>query len=162
MIATVADPEVFWNALPAEQKRILLLGASLFHKMGQAVRAKGGSGMVRRMLAMAAVRDAIDRLTPTAALLREAGYDVNLGPLPERGSARTKGATIARSIILSLTADLEAGLFQPGARLTESMLCDRYRCSRTPIREALATVAALGLVELRPNRGAVVPDVKEV
>jgi DNA-binding GntR family transcriptional regulator len=35
-------------------------------------------------------------------------------------------------------------------------LAQRYGVSHTPIREALSTLAGVGLVDLRPNRGAVV------
>lgn len=52
----------------------------------------------------------------------------------------------------------------PGARLNERLLCERLAISRTPLREALKTLAAEGLVQLLPNRGAVVAelDAKEI
>jgi DNA-binding GntR family transcriptional regulator len=52
----------------------------------------------------------------------------------------------------------------PGARLNERLLCERLSISRTPLREALKTLAAEGLVQLLPNRGAVVAelDAKEI
>lgn len=46
----------------------------------------------------------------------------------------------------------------PGARLNERLLCERLSISRTPLREALKTLAAEGLVQLLPNRGAVVAE----
>ncbi|RKR07629.1 GntR family transcriptional regulator [Kushneria sinocarnis] len=49
--------------------------------------------------------------------------------------------------------------FQPGQRLTERGLAAELKVSRTPLREALKTLAAEGLVEILPNRGAVVADV---
>src|SRR3954451_3049315 len=48
---------------------------------------------------------------------------------------------------------LDGGL-RPGARLGEVELADRLGVSRTPIREALSRLAADGLVEITPNRGA--------
>ena len=62
----------------------------------------------------------------------------------------------------TLHADLLAGLrdlinqgdLEPGARVPERALCERFSVSRTPLREALKVLAAEGLVELRPNRGA--------
>jgi DNA-binding GntR family transcriptional regulator len=45
---------------------------------------------------------------------------------------------------------------RPGARLDEMRLATHYGTSRTPVREALRQLAASGLVELRPHRGAVV------
>lgn len=38
------------------------------------------------------------------------------------------------------------------------MLASRFGVSRTPVREALMQLNAIGLVEIRPRRGAVVID----
>jgi len=48
------------------------------------------------------------------------------------------------------------GTFPPGERLDEATLAARYAVSRTPIREALMQLAAIGLVVSRPRRGTVV------
>lgn len=50
------------------------------------------------------------------------------------------------------------GELSPRSRLNERLLCERLSISRTPLREALKTLAAEGLVQLLPNRGAVVAD----
>ncbi|WP_430715347.1 GntR family transcriptional regulator [Rhodopseudomonas pseudopalustris] len=44
----------------------------------------------------------------------------------------------------------------PGASLDETEIATRFNVSRTPVREALRQLAASGLVESRPHRGAVV------
>ncbi|MGH6637584.1 MAG: GntR family transcriptional regulator [Polaromonas sp.] len=43
----------------------------------------------------------------------------------------------------------------PGAKLNERELCEVLAVSRTPLREAIKMLAAEGLVELLPNRGAI-------
>jgi DNA-binding GntR family transcriptional regulator len=48
------------------------------------------------------------------------------------------------------------GALEPGLRIHEGQLCDKLGISRTPLREALKVLASEGLVELLPNRGAIV------
>lgn len=48
------------------------------------------------------------------------------------------------------------GELAPGVKLNERVLCERLGISRTPLREALKYLASEGLVELLPNRGAMV------
>lgn len=48
------------------------------------------------------------------------------------------------------------GSLEPGARLDELSLAERFGVSRTPVREALRQLAASGLIITRPRRGAVV------
>ena len=43
---------------------------------------------------------------------------------------------------------------EPGARVPERELCERFAVSRTPLREALKVLASEGLLELLPRRGA--------
>ena len=50
---------------------------------------------------------------------------------------------------------LVEGRIPPGAKLNERELCEQLRVSRTPLREAIKLLAAEGLVDLLPNRGAV-------
>lgn len=48
------------------------------------------------------------------------------------------------------------GTWKPGERLREERLAADFHVSRTPIREALQELAAIGVIELRPNCGAIV------
>ena len=49
----------------------------------------------------------------------------------------------------------------PGAKLNERELCEVLNVSRTPLREAIKMLAAEGLVELLPNRGAIALQLSE-
>jgi len=50
------------------------------------------------------------------------------------------------------------GEMTPGARISERLFCERFGISRTPLRESLKVLAAEGLVELLPHRGARVAE----
>jgi DNA-binding GntR family transcriptional regulator len=51
------------------------------------------------------------------------------------------------------------GTLAGGTRIHEGKLCEQLGVSRTPLREALKVLANEGLVDLLPNRGAVVRPV---
>jgi DNA-binding GntR family transcriptional regulator len=55
--------------------------------------------------------------------------------------------------------EIATGQFRPGDRLDEMSLARRFGVSRTPVREALYHLASVGLIELRPRRGAIVSDI---
>ena len=69
--------------------------------------------------------------------------------------APAHGATVAL-IVERLREDILAGRIAPGSRLVESDLTARFAVSRGPVREALRRLAADGLIDHRPNRGALV------
>jgi DNA-binding GntR family transcriptional regulator len=50
------------------------------------------------------------------------------------------------------------GNLEPGQRLDQKQIAESLRVSRSPVREALRTLAAEGLVEVIPHRGAVVAE----
>jgi DNA-binding GntR family transcriptional regulator len=52
--------------------------------------------------------------------------------------------------------EIVEGIWEPGMRLQERVLCERYGVSRSPLREACRVIASEGLLELQPNRGVVV------
>lgn len=71
-----------------------------------------------------------------------------------------KGDTVD-DIVGQLADAIVAGQFRPGEKLDELTLANRFFVSRTPIREALSQLAAMGLVSRRPNRGAVVAELSQ-
>jgi DNA-binding GntR family transcriptional regulator len=64
------------------------------------------------------------------------------GVLHEHAAARLRQAIVE-------------GTLAPGAKLNERELAAQLAISRTPLREAIRRLAAEGLVELVPHRGAV-------
>ena len=54
------------------------------------------------------------------------------------------------------------GRLAPGTRLNERLLTGQLGLSRTPLREAFKVLATEGLVELLPNRGAIVSQMDPV
>ncbi len=74
--------------------------------------------------------------------------------------APVHGATVA-FIVERLREDILAGRLEPGSRLVESDLTARFAVSRGPVREGLRRLSAEGLIEHRPNRGAVVRRLSE-
>lgn len=65
------------------------------------------------------------------------------------------------AVLRRLKADLENGLFPVGSRLGEEALARRYGVSRTPIREALTALAAMGLVKRIGRRGCKVVEMQQ-
>lgn len=53
---------------------------------------------------------------------------------------------------------IAVGTLPPGQHLDETVLAARFGVSRTPIRETLIQLASMGLVVIRPRRGAVVAE----
>lgn len=69
----------------------------------------------------------------------------------EKGPSR---AGIYASLVEQIRALIIEGDLGEGARISERALCERFGVSRTPLREALKVLAAEGVVDLLPNRGA--------
>ena len=70
-------------------------------------------------------------------------------PITDRSALHSAVAARLRDMVIE-------GKLVPGARLNERVLCEQLNVSRTPLREAFKMLAGEGLVELLPNRGAVV------
>jgi DNA-binding GntR family transcriptional regulator len=64
--------------------------------------------------------------------------------------------TASKAVARYLQAEIERGTLPPGTRLRQSDLARRFGVSTTPVREALASLQAEGLVKIDAHRGAVV------
>lgn len=65
-------------------------------------------------------------------------------------------SNLTASVYQKIRKGILNGTWTPGQSLTELMLSQLLQVSRTPVREALHQLELEGLIELRPNRGAVV------
>ncbi len=80
---------------------------------------------------------------------------------PISAPAADAGGPIAwRSLHETVTARLRdlivEGHLPEGSRIVEKQLCEKLHISRTPLREAFKVLAVEGLIEIQPNRGAIV------
>ena len=63
---------------------------------------------------------------------------------------------LAESVYYQIRRKILNGKYTPGENLTELEVSKKLNVSRTPVREAFKHLESEGLLELRPNRGAVV------
>lgn len=70
-----------------------------------------------------------------------------------------KRSRASEDIVAAVERDIIGGVLLPGQRIDEAALAERFDVSRTPVREAILELAAVGLLEQRPHRGAYVADV---
>ena len=80
------------------------------------------------------------------------------------GGSAPSAASVVRypsmhdQILPHLRRDIVENRWKSGVRLSEPLLCKQFGVSRTPLREALKTLEAEGLIRLVPHVGAVVTD----
>ena len=90
--------------------------------------------------------------------------------MPPRGASnhvRFDRGQRRQVIVESLLTDVLQGRLKAGQHLGTQELAERHGVSHTPIREALIALAGVGVIDLLPNRGAIVrqvsaKDVREV
>jgi DNA-binding GntR family transcriptional regulator len=63
--------------------------------------------------------------------------------------------TLVQRVHETLLQGFDEGIFLPGERIKAAQLAKRLGLSRAPVREALHVLAGQGLVELLPDKGAV-------
>ncbi len=67
--------------------------------------------------------------------------------------AEKKFSNLSASIVATLKERIIHWQYPPEHRLTEAELCQKFGVSRSPVREALRTLATDGFVKKMPNRG---------
>lgn len=72
---------------------------------------------------------------------------------------KIKAETRAEKLREAIEESIATGAFAPGMHLDETELAQRFAVSRTPLREALIQLSSMGIVALRPRRGAIVAEV---
>jgi len=83
---------------------------------------------------------------------------------PDARALRCDHGQRRQAIVQSLLTDVFQGRLRAGEHLVTQELAQRFGVSHTPIREALISLAGIGIIDLLPNRGAIVRQVtsKEV
>ncbi|MBB5665932.1 DNA-binding GntR family transcriptional regulator [Rhizobium leguminosarum] len=80
--------------------------------------------------------------------------DIDPGSFPER--KRGSGVKLVYDLLRDEILDLKLA---PGSPIDEVQLAERFKMSRTPIREALVRLAGDGLIETLPNRSTMVSNI---
>ena len=80
--------------------------------------------------------------------------DTDTHGLPER--RRGSGVKMVYDLLRDEILDL---VLPPGSPIDEAQLAERFKMSRTPIREALVRLAGEGLIDTLPNRSTMVSNI---
>ena len=78
----------------------------------------------------------------------------------ETGTNKNSGS-LHEEVLSKIRQMILQGELEPGSRIVERSLCERFKVSRTPLREAFKVLRSEGLVEILPNRGARVPTFRK-
>src|SRR5262249_26481685 len=83
------------------------------------------------------------------------------------GSLKCDHGLRHQTLVQSILREVFQGRLRAGQHLVTQELAARFGVSHTPVREALVALAGIGVIDLLPNRGAVVRrvtarDVREI
>ena len=68
-------------------------------------------------------------------------------------------ATLSEQVAKLLAARITAGDWKPGAKLpSEAELCKAFKVGRSSLREALTSLAFIGLIRVRAGGGSMLPN----
>jgi len=65
-------------------------------------------------------------------------------------------STLRSELVSKILGQIFSGELPGGGRLIEEEVAEKLGVSRTPVREALGELASIGVIQLRPNHGAMV------
>ncbi|WP_029043811.1 MULTISPECIES: GntR family transcriptional regulator [Cupriavidus] len=82
-------------------------------------------------------------------------------PRPAPILPRVERQRLHEMVVEHLRKFIVEGVLSPGMKLNERELCETLGISRTPLREAFKVLAAEGLIEISPHRGASVSRMTE-
>lgn len=89
----------------------------------------------------------------------ERSLEISLSGKIPTASKGNGAATLHDGLLQRLRQMIVEGDLACGTRIPERVLCERFKISRTPLREALKVLAWEGFIDLTPNRGATVSRV---
>lgn len=75
---------------------------------------------------------------------------------PGSAASGSAGTSSSVSVGAKIRHDIITGIHAPGSKLREAALAEQYAVSRIPVREALRSLEAEGLLESRPYSGSMV------
>jgi len=78
---------------------------------------------------------------------------------PPRPAVPSPAATLSEKVYRAFKRDIIHGVYQPGEALSEKDLAERYKGSRTPVREAAVRLQNERLLRIVPNRGYFVSQI---
>jgi GntR family transcriptional regulator, rspAB operon transcriptional repressor len=82
-----------------------------------------------------------------------------LSSVSQQYSTSPPSATLSERVYSAFKHDIIHGFFQPGESLGEKELAQRYKASRTPVREAAVRLQNDRLLRIVPNRGYFVAQI---
>ena len=119
--------------------------------------AVGSRGPLRRGAVRRGDRPRSRPGTEAKELFSRARARLRAGRVPHAARVHSPGVTLdttkADDIALVIEEAIVSGELAPGTVLRQEQLSEQFNVSRTPMREALRRLAALGLVSFVPNRG---------
>lgn len=96
----------------------------------------------------------------SSVLLTFPADSLKYNPYTQEGDTMAKrNAKLNNAVYTTVKNDVIDGKYPGGTFITEADLCAQFGVSRTPVREALIRLSNERIIELIPNRGALVPHI---